>query len=157
MLHVLYELNIDRRKKLLIIGIVSLINETDLSAQRDSFTWAELLTLWKRAFPWMGSGGPLYTEKDMFYCFCLKESLVLQQQHLFNEKYSKTGSAVKSYQLKLIFSFLKCNLFQEWQSYIFSIISVTRSFRKYSNMLIWCSRNICMCKLSSLYKLLLCL
>ncbi len=41
---------------------------------------------------------------------------------------------------------LKYNLFLWWRSWIFSIItpvfSVTWSFRKNSNMLIWCSRSI---------------
>ncbi len=53
----------------------------------------------------------------------------LPRLHLFDQKSSKNGNI------------LNCNLFQWWQSWIFSSRYSTWSFRNHSNSLIWCSRN----------------
>ncbi len=85
------------------------------------------------------------------YLMLLKDSLCCLRLHLFNQKHRKNSNIVKYYyNFKKVFSIwihFKMWFIPVMQSWIFCIItpvfSVTWSCRNHCNMLIYCSRNIC--------------
>ncbi len=83
------------------------------------------------------------------------ESLRLSPRlHLFNKKIKSNIKLINfnycitlNFTTLLLFTYMNIYIFFKvivlwWQSWVFSIVTVTWSFRNHSNMLIWCSRNI---------------